>query len=195
MNNNSIGKIYGYARVSTATQSLDRQITALQDYGCEFIYQEKISGTKGKYERPELKKLLDSLQEGDTVIIAELTRVSRSLTDMLQIINEITAKGCTIRSLSESWIDTGSAHGTLLLQIFGALAEFERKLLLERCNSGRETAKTKGVRFGRPKRKDLKVDYAIELYNNKDYSVSKIEELTGVSRSTLYRRLREKQTA
>ncbi|MDF2610550.1 MAG: resolvase, terminal domain protein [Lachnospiraceae bacterium] len=186
---------YGYARVSTILQSLDRQIKALETAGVEQIYQEKITGTKGKNERPELKKLLDGLQEGDIVIIAELTRVSRSLLDMLQIVKEITDKGCHLRSLSESWIDTTSPHGKMMLQIFGALAEFERELLLSRCNDGRESAKSRGVKFGRTKRKDIKVDYAMDLYFNKDYSVSRIEELTGVSRSTLYRRLREKETA
>lgn len=93
--------IRGYARVSTVDQNLDRQVIALQEAGCEKIYQEKITGTIK--DRAELKRLLAELQEGDTVIVKELTRVSRSTLDMLDLVQQITNKCCYIKSLNESW--------------------------------------------------------------------------------------------
>src|SRR5690554_3946512 len=113
----------GYARVSTVEQNLDRQFKALEDAGCEVIYSEKITGTQKN--RSELKRLLADLQPGDTVIVKELTRVSRSTQDMLQLVQEITAKGCYIKSLNESWLDTSSPAGELMLTIFAGLAQFE----------------------------------------------------------------------
>lgn len=92
----------GYARVSTVDQNLDRQIIALQEAGCEVIYQEKMTGTK--IDRPELQRLLAELEPGDTVIVKELTRVSRSTTDMLNLVEQISSKGCFIMSLNESWL-------------------------------------------------------------------------------------------
>ena len=179
----------GYARVSTVDQHLDRQISALQEAGCDCVYQEKITGTKK--DRPELQRLLSELQTGDTVIVKELTRVSRSTTDMLQLVAEITAKGCFIKSLNESWLETSSPAGELMLTIFAGLAQFERKLLLQRCNEGREIAKSKNVQMGRPRKGGKQLDYAIQLYKSKAMSVRNICEATGVSKSTLCRRLKE----
>ncbi|EGW39798.1 resolvase, N terminal domain protein [Desulfosporosinus sp. OT] len=178
----------GYARVSTVDQNLDRQLLSLQEAGCDFIYQEKITGTK--MDRPELNRLLAELLAGDTVIVKELTRVSRSTQDMLQLVQDITAKGCYIKSLNESWLDTSSPAGELMLTIFAGMAQFERKLLLQRCNEGRAVAVAKGVQMGRPRKGGKPLDYAIQLYKDKTLSIRDICENTGVSKSTLCRRLK-----
>src|SRR4030042_6904118 len=94
----------GYARVSTENQNLDRQLDQLNDEKCERIYQEKITGNNK--ERPELEKLLDNLRSGDTVIITELTRLSRSTRDLFQLVDKIEKKGSNIKSLKETWVDT-----------------------------------------------------------------------------------------
>ncbi|MBC2579705.1 recombinase family protein [Clostridium sp. DJ247] len=179
----------GYARVSTIEQNLDRQIIALQEAGCDVIYQEKITGTK--IDRPELKKMLAELQEGDIVMVKELTRVSRSTLDMLDLVQQITAKGCYIKSLSENWLDTASPTGELMLTLMAGIAQFERRLLLQRCAEGREVAVAKGVKMGRPKTGGKQMDFAIELYRSKTMSIRKICESTGVSKATLCRRLKE----
>lgn len=179
----------GYARVSTADQNLDRQIIALQEAGCEIIYQEKVTGTK--IDRPELQNMIDNLQEGDVVIVKELTRVSRSTKDMLDLVQTITEKGCFIKSINESWLDTSSPSGKLMLTIFAGMSQFENELRSQRCSEGREVAMDKGVQFGRPKKNGKNVNLAIELYKQGDKTVTEICDSTGVSRTTLWRRLKE----
>lgn len=179
----------GYARVSTVDQNLDRQLLSLQEANCGVIYQEKITGTKR--DRPELNRLLADLQVGDTVIVKELTRVSRSTQDMLQLVQDITAKGCYIKSLNETWLDTTSPAGELMLTIFAGMAQFERKLLLQRCSEGREVAVSKGVQFGRPRKGGKQLEHALSLYDSQTLSIRQICEATGVSKATLCRRIAE----
>ena len=179
----------GYARVSTVEQNLDRQLIALQEAGCDFIYHEKLSGTK--IDRPELQKLLSELQTGDVVIVKELTRVSRSTSDMLQLVQSITDKGCFVKSLNETWLDTTSPAGELMLTIFAGMAQFERKLMLQRCSEGRTVAMSKGVKMGRPKIGGSQLDFALSLYKAQEMSIRKICEATGVAKATLCRRIKE----
>ena len=179
----------GYARVSTTEQNLDRQLISLHEAGCEVIYQEKVTGTK--LDREQLQRMLTELQAGDTVIVKELTRVSRSTVDMLNLVAQITAKGCFIKSLSESWLDTSSASGELMLTIMGGLAQFERKLMLARCNEGRKVAISNGIKMGRPRVRGSQIDFALKLYTDKAMSIRKICESTGVTKSTLCRRIKE----
>lgn len=179
----------GYARVSTVDQNLDRQMLALKEAGCEKIYKEKLSGMK--LDRKELQRMLSELQTGDTIIVKELTRVSRSTVDLLQLVKQITDKGCFIKSLSESWLDTTSASGKLMLTMMAGIAEFERSLMLQRCNEGRIMAVSKGVKMGRPKILDENMNYAIGLYMSKAMSIRKICASTGVSKTTLCRRIKE----
>lgn len=181
--------IYGYARVSTKGQNLDRQLVALEEAGCEYIYSEKVSGAK---DRPELEKLLNLLGEGDTLIVAELTRVSRSTQDLINIVNRVKEAGATIKSLKDTWLDTTTAQGKLMLTIFAGLAEFERDLTIERVKDGMKTAKEKGVSIGRPKANVNKINHAIDLYLAGDYNVPQILDICGVSKSTFYRELRER---
>lgn len=181
--------IYGYARVSTKGQNLDRQLVALEDAGCEYIYSEKVSGAK---DRPELEKLLNLIGDGDTLIVAELTRVSRSTQDLINIVNRVKEAGATIKSLKDAWLDTTTAQGKLMLTIFAGLAEFERDLTIERVKDGMKTAKEKGVAIGRPKTNVNKMNHAIDLYLTGDYNVPQILDICGVSKSTFYRELKDR---
>ncbi|ENU7867506.1 recombinase family protein, partial [Escherichia coli] len=126
--------LVGYARVSTEEQSLNRQIDMLVDYGVDKrnIYQEKISGMKSN--REQLDKMIDELQEGDTVIITDLTRISRSTKDLLNIIDRIKAKGASIKSIKDTWLDTSSdnPYNSFLLTVMSGLSQLERDLISQR---------------------------------------------------------------
>lgn len=179
----------GYARVSTKKQNLDRQIDSLTAAGCDVIFTEKETGTKRN--RPELNKMLSEIQEGDTVVFAELARASRSTKDLLELVETITEKGASVKSLKESWLDTTSSAGKLMLTIFAGLAEFERDLISERTIEGLAAAERRGNVGGRPKKNSEQLDYAIELVKEGNLAKSEICRVTGVSRATLYRRLEE----
>jgi len=180
---------YGYARVSTKDQNLDRQIHALKQAGAEIIFEEKMTGTKK--DRPELNRLMETIGEGDTVIFAELTRLSRSTKDLLALVEEISNKGAEVKSLKESWLDTTTSSGKLMLTIFAGLSQFERDLLSERTKDGLESAKRDGRVGGRPKQNGGTMQHAIELFKEGEKTIAEICRNTGVSRPTLYRRLKE----
>ena len=140
--------LIGYARVSTDDQHLDSQRAALRVFGCQRIYEEKISGAKR--ERPELSKVLDHVREGDVLVATRLDRLARSTRDLLEIAEVLNRSGVGLRSLAEPWADTTSPSGKMILTVFAGIAEFERSLIVERTSAGRFAAKQKGVRFGRP---------------------------------------------
>src|SRR5262245_12388644 len=120
----------GYARVSTADQSVDGQIEALRTAGCERIFAEKASGAKS--DRPELTKLLKRLGHGDVLVVTRLDRLARSTRDLLNLLAAVAEVGALFKSLSDAWADTTSPHGRLMLAVFGGLAEFERELIKAR---------------------------------------------------------------
>jgi len=155
--------LYGYARVSTNGQTLDAQVEQLEGVGCVRIFQEKVSGAKR--DRAELRKLLRALRDEDIVVVTRLDRLARSTRDLLNILTAITDKGAGFRSLSDAWADTTTAHGRLLLTILGALAEFERELILVRTAEGRARAVAMGVRLGR--RPKLDANQRREAYQRK----------------------------
>ena len=138
---------YGYARVSTKEQSLDAQLEELKSAGCDEVFREKI--TAKVRERPQLIKLLKNLGPGDLLIISRLDRLARSSRDLLNLIHEVSEAGACFKSLKETWADTTTAHGRLMVTILGGLAEFERELILQRTGEGRERAKADGKKFGR----------------------------------------------
>ncbi len=138
--------LIGYARVSTQDQDTAAQIAALESAGCEIIFQEKVSG--GRWERPELHRLLGQLRKGDTVVVWKLDRLSRSLKDLLSIIEKIQQAKAGFQSLTEV-IDTTSPGGRMMMQIVGAFAEFERAMLRERTCSGLDAARKEGRIGGR----------------------------------------------
>ncbi len=142
--------VYGYARVSTAGQTLASQDAQLHAAGCAKVYAEKVSGAKT--DRPELAKLIRRLEAGDMLVVTRLDRLARSTRDLLNILDAIGKAGAGFKSLSDAWADTTTPHGRLMLTILGGLAEFERELILARTGDGRARAKAKGVRFGRPRK-------------------------------------------
>lgn len=138
----------GYARVSTADQDLAAQVEALTAAGATTIYREKISGAKS--DRPQLISMLNNIRSGDVLVITRLDRLARSTLDLLGILKRVGDVGATFKSLADTWADTTTAHGRLMLTVLGGLAEFERELIKARTGEGRRRALAAGVRFGRP---------------------------------------------
>lgn len=136
----------GYARVSTQEQDTRAQITALEQAGCEQIFQEKASG--GRWDRPELHRLLDQLRADDVVVVWKLDRLSRSLKDLLLTLERIETAGANFQSLTES-INTSTPAGRMMMQMVGSFAEFERAMLRERTRHGMNEAKKAGRVGGR----------------------------------------------
>ena len=183
--------IKGYARVSTEEQNLDRQIDSLNNAGCERIYQEKITGTKK--DRPELDRLIDNIQSGDTIVISELTRLSRSTRDLFELVDVIQNKGANIKSLKETWLDTTTPTGKLMFTFMAGISQFERDLISQRTKEGLASARARGKNGGRPSKSNKDISYALELYDSKKYSVAEIEAKTGVTKPTLYRYLADRK--
>ena len=129
--------IIGYCRVSTAGQSLDRQLDQLTAVGCERVYQEKVSGARK--DRPELNRMLDALREGDVVVITELSRLGRTVKGLIELVEKIHQAGADIKSLKEN-IDTTSPMGKMVFTVMAAVAEMERDLLRERTAEGLKAA-------------------------------------------------------
>lgn len=178
--------IFGYARVSTDAQNLDRQLDALKKYGVDVIYNEKMTGTKK--DRPELNKLIERITKGDTVVIESLSRLGRSTKDLIELTELFKGKGVRLVSLKEA-IDTESSTGKLLFTLMSALAQFERDTIADRTREGLRSARSRGRTGGRPKANPDNIKKAVKLYNTRQYSIKEIEELTGVKKSTLYRNI------
>lgn len=139
--------VFGYARVSTDAQSIEGQVDALRAAGAERIFAETGSGAHGR--RTELHRLLKKVGYGDVVLVPRLDRISRSLKDLLSIIENLGSKGAGFRSLAEP-VDTTSPAGKMLLQLIGAFAEFEHAMIQSRTRDGLAAAKRRGQRLGRP---------------------------------------------
>ena len=142
--------LFGYARVSTNGQDLSAQDAELIAAGCAKVFKEKVSGAKT--DRPELAKAISRLEPGDVLVVTRLDRLARSTRDLLNVLDEISKRGAGFRSLADVWADTTTAHGKLMLTVLGGLAEFERTLIAARTGEGRNRAKDRGVRFGRPRK-------------------------------------------
>jgi DNA invertase Pin-like site-specific DNA recombinase len=142
--------LFGYARVSTNGQDLSAQDAELMAAGCAKVFKEKVSGAKT--DRPELAKAISRLEPGDVLVVARLDRLARSTRDLLNVLDEIGKRGAGFKSLRDTWADTTTPHGRLMLTVLGGLAEFERELIRARTGEGRKRAKDRGVRFGRPRK-------------------------------------------
>src|SRR6516162_5270783 len=140
--------VYGYGRVSTRDQDLAAQEAELMAAGCAKVFKEKVSGAKT--DRAELAKLLRRIEAGDVLVVTRLDRLARSTRDLLNVIAALTERGAGFKSLKDTWADTTSPHGRLMLTMLGGLAEFERELIRARTGEGRKRAKASGVKFGRP---------------------------------------------
>lgn len=178
----------GYARVSTEDQNLDIQLTALKKAGCKVVFREKISGTK--WERPELHKMLLSLDAGDIVVVSRLDRLARSTKMLLEITEKIMAVKAKFISLSEPWADTTSPSGKMIMTFFAGMAEFERDLIRVRTGAGRDEAKKRGVKFGRPSKITPEQKKLALRLLKEGKSVRDVSELFDIHWTTLYRVLR-----
>lgn len=185
----------GYARVSSNTQDYQGQVEALKAAGCEKIYSEKASG-KSTNGRREFEKLMKDLLPGDIVVVTKLDRLARSSRDLHNILHELQGQSCGFVSLGESWCDTTTEVGRLMLTIMGGISEFERGLIRKRCEEGIERAKRKGVTFGRKRKLDKEmVRVAADRYA-KGETMAELAEVYGVSEPTIWRALQpEIQTA
>lgn len=179
---------FGYARVSTKDQNLDAQLDALSAARCDKIVTEKVSGSAAK-ERPELDRLVENLREGDVLVVYKLDRLGRSTFKLLGLTEELQQRGVEFVSLKDQ-IDTTSAIGKAMFRMLAVLAEMERELIVERTQAGLKAARKRGRVGGRPRVDKTAVDRALKLYETREYSVSEITELTGISKATLYRRLK-----
>lgn len=177
--------LIGYGRVSTDEQTTILQEDALRAAGCEKLFIEKISGTVDPRERPELSKALEYLRTGDVFVVWRMDRLARSLKDLIETITGLEARGVAFRSLTES-IDASTAAGKLIFHVFGALAEFERQLTVERTRAGLKAARARGRMGGR--RQTLTADHLEDaaMLIRKGRTPDQVAERLGVSRATLY---------
>ena len=179
--------LIGYARISTRDQKPHLQRDALQEAGCERIFEETASGSKR--DRPELKAALDFMRSGDSLVIWKLDRLARSTRQLLETVEEFERRGLGLKILTQN-IDTTNAGGRLIFTIFSAIAEFEREIIRERTCAGLDAARLRGRKGGRPRalsEKDLK--QARVLLTDPEITVEDVARRLGVGPSTLYRYL------
>ena len=183
-------KIYGYARVSTATQgrdgnSLEDQVAALEKYGCQEIIEEAFSGKT--MERPKFQRLLDRLQEGDTLVVCKLDRFARTAIEGVQTVRELFERGVRVHILNMGLIEN-TLTGNLILTVMLAFAEYERGMIVERTQTGKAVARQDpNFRDGRPKKyTPQQIQLALDLLEQ-GRTYRQITEMTGISKSTLIR--------
>jgi DNA invertase Pin-like site-specific DNA recombinase len=179
----------GYARVSTPEQKLEAQIALLEKEGCEKIYTDIASGTRD--DRKGLNEMLKYMRKGDTILTYKNDRVFRSLRNMVELIDRFNEAGVHFKSLSEPEFDTTSANGKFLLQIFAAVAEFERNLISERTKVGLDNARKRNKLLGRPKGAKVetieKYHYAKHLYENQGVSIDNACKRAKLGKTSFYR--------
>lgn len=176
----------GYARVSTKEQNLDLQLDALKAEGCERIFQEKESGRND--DREELAACLDYLRPGDTLVVYKLDRLGRSTAKLVNLVDDLNKREIMFSSVTDK-IDTSSAMGKAMLTILSAFAQLEADLIKERTRDGLEAARARGRVGGRPSQDSDKLAQALKLHASKQYTINEIRDMTGVSKSVLYRAL------
>lgn len=176
-------KTYGYARVSTQSQDLERQLDILLKYSCDVILKEKVSGVKSN--RPELLKLKSNVQPGDTVVVESWSRLGRSTKDLIELVEFFKVNHVKIISDKEN-LDTDTPQGKLMLTVFQAFSEFERDLIVQRTLEGLKSARARGRVGGRPKVDQNKLAKAVQLYQS-GQPMADISDLTNISKATIYR--------
>ena len=186
-----MSKLIGYARVSTQDQELQLQIDALEKAGCEKdkIFLDKISGAKA--ERPGLEKCLAALESGDTLLVWRLDRLGRSMSHLISLVEDLRIKGIGFMSICDGAINTTTASGELIFNIFSSLAQFERRLIQERTKAGLTAARSRGRKSGRKKieNTDPRVLMAKNMHKNHGMSIDDICKTLKISRASFYRYL------
>ncbi|WP_341518717.1 recombinase family protein [Bacillus paramobilis] len=181
---------YGYARVSTLQQDLESQVQILEKEGCEEIYSEKFTGTS--VDRPQFQELLLKLEPRDTLVVTKLDRLARNTKEGITIIEELFEKKVRVHVLNVGLMED-TTMGNFFLQTLLAVAEMERNLIVERTQEGKAIAKQReDFKEGRPKKYNKKqIAHALQLLETNSYK--QVEEITGISKSTLIRAVREKK--
>ncbi|EGO2605046.1 recombinase family protein [Enterococcus faecalis] len=180
----------GYARVSKEEQNLHRQIDQLTAYGAEKIIQEKYTGTRR--DRPGIDTLFEILRPGDSLVVESISRLGRNTLDILLLIQELTTKEVQFISLKEN-MNTATPTGKAMLQMMSVISELERNLLADRVREGIAASQKRGVKMGRPKVPQEKLDVAIRMYQSGEYSVKEIAETNQLSLGTLYKELNRRK--
>ncbi len=180
----------GYARVSSIGQNLDSQMDALQQAGCGKIFSEKMTGSR--MDRPAWNEVLEYARAGDTLVVTELSRMTRSLLDLLEIAKVLEQRQINLVSLREN-IDTSTATGRCFLSMMGAIHQMERELRAERAAAGRSSAKARGRTGGRPKTDPAKLENARILYENSGKTAAEVCEIAGVGRRRFFAHIAEKR--
>jgi DNA invertase Pin-like site-specific DNA recombinase len=184
--------LIGYARVSTHDQETAAQVAALKAAGCERIFHEKASG--GRWDRPELRKLLDHLRSGDVLVVWKLDRLSRSLRDVLALMEQVQDAKAGFRSLTEA-VDTTTPAGRMMMQMVGAFAEFERAMLRERTKAGLESARNEGRIGGRrPKLRPQQQQEIVRMVTTGKKTAADAARLFNVHPATISRLLAQTRT-
>jgi DNA invertase Pin-like site-specific DNA recombinase len=183
--------LIGYARVSTEDQNPDLQLGALKRAGCERVFCDRgISGAK--MTRPELMAAIHAANAGGTLVVWRLDRLGRSLTGLVQLIDELRENEIELRSLTES-IDTSSSSGNLFFHIMAALSEFERTLISERTKAGLQATRARGVKLGRPRLlTDAQIQKVAREVGTENMSLKSVSEKLGVSERTLQRYMQQR---
>ena len=186
-----MGKIIGYARVSTNEQNLNLQVDALKKEGCikRHIYVDKASGAKA--DRPGLDACLAALEPGAVLLVWRLDRLGRSMSHLVKLIEQRLENKIGFKSICDGTIDTATASGEVVFNIFSALAQFERRLIQERTKAGLDAARARGKKGGRKAitANDPRVVTAKEMHKNKTINIQKICSTLNISRATFYRYL------
>ena len=177
--------IYGYARVSTDGQSVDAQVSELTAAGCVKVFRETASGAKA--DRAELRRAVAKLDKGDALMVTRLDRLARSTRDLLNTLAMIAEKGAGFRSIGDTWADTTTPHGRLMLTVLGGLAEFERELIRARTGEGRDRAKARGVKMGRKSKLTHHQQQEAKSRRDAGEAVREIARSYNVSHSTIVR--------
>lgn len=182
------GEIIGYVRVSTIEQNMDRQVEVLQKYNISKWFTDKASGKNTA--RTDLQKLRDYVREGDTVYVVDWSRLSRSVEDLLNLINEFNTKGVKLISLKEKF-DTSTSMGKLMVTVIGAIYEFQRAYILEAQAEGIEIAKQEGKYKGRKPVEIENLNFICEQWIKGEITGTQAAQLMNVCRTTAYRKLSE----
>jgi len=187
-----MAKLVGYARVSGEVQNLDLQLDALRKAGVKKkdIHCDYVSGAKS--ERPGLNECLSSLMKGDSLLVRRLDRLGRSMQHLVSVVEDLKSRGIGFKSIQDGAINTTTASGELIFNIFSSLAQFERRLIQERTNAGLKSARARGRLGGRPKlnRDNPKVRLARKMHSDKSVAIEDICASLKISKATLYRYLR-----
>ena len=183
-----IRMVFGYVRVSTIQQNTDRQLETLTAYGVDRLFVEHLSGKD--LNRPKLQQMLDTLREGDTVVVTSVDRIARSAKDLLNLVDHIHSQGAHFKSLDNN-IDTSKDMGKFILTILAAVAELERATILERQRQGIEIAKREGRYKGRKRKEIQDFEKVYQQWFDHKISAEQAAKLLDISRATFYRRKTE----